>query len=278
MVTEPTNPLAKHFRQPAVYLDLPSKGNYWPEGSLELGETGQLPVYPMTVKDEMVLKTPDALLNGQGTVNTLQSCCPSIKNAWKIPACDLDAILIAIRLASFGEELELSSQCEHCKETNDHIVDLKVLLENMKEPVFDKLDTSDLTIQFKPQLFETLNNSNLANFQTQRLISTIMSSELSEEEKTAQFNSLLPNVTDLNVSVIADSIEYIAVNKDTTVTNKEHIVEFLNNCDRKLYDKLQKHVEKLATQNRIQPFDVQCKECEKPYKTSMTFEFSNFFG
>ena len=277
MVNEPTNPLQKHFRQPVIYLELPSKGAYWPPGSLDMPESGQIPVYPMTVKDEILIKTPDALMNGEGTVNVIQSCFPNIKNAWKVPVCDLDAILVALRLASYGDELVLQSQCEHCKEPNEHLIDLKVLLDSMHSPVFDSITTNDLVIQFKPQIYETINNSNLANFKTQSILQTVMSSELNEEEKTKKFNELLPEVTDLNVSVIADSIESITIDKDTAVTNKKHILDFLNNCDRKVYSQLKTHVEKLATQNKVKPFDVGCANCDKQYTTSMSFEFSNFF-
>ena len=55
-----------------------------------------------------------------------------------------------------------------------------------------------------------------------------MASDLSEEEKTKRFNELLPQVTDLNVSVIVDSIESITID-ETNVTNKKHILDFLNN-------------------------------------------------
>lgn len=277
MVNEPNNPLAKHFRQPAIYLELPSKGKHWPAGSIDLPESGQIPVYPMTVKDEITIKTPDALLNGEGTVNVITSCLPNIKNAWKIPACDLDAILVALRIASYGDELTLTSQCKHCNETNEHAIDLRVLMDTMTEPVFDSIQADDLIIHFKPQLFETVNNSNLANFKTQSLLQTIMASDLSEEEKTKRFNELLPQVTDLNVSVIVDSIESITID-ETNVTNKKHILDFLNNCDRKVYETIKAHVEHLATQNKIKPFDVGCPECEKQYETTMSFEFSNFFG
>lgn len=277
MVNEPNNPLSKHFRQPAIYLDLPSKGQHWSPGSIDLPESGQIPVYSMTVKDEITIKTPDALMNGEGTVNVIQSCFPSIKNAWKIPVCDLDAILVAMRIASYGDELTLTSQCKHCNETNEHAIDLRVLMDTMTEPVFDSIEADDLIIQFKPQLFETINNSNLANFKTQSLLQTIMASDLTEEEKTKRFNELLPEVTNLNVSVIADSIKSITV-EDTAVTNQKHILDFLNNCDRKTYEQIKTHVESLAQQNKIKPFDVECAGCGKQYETSMSFEFSNFFG
>jgi len=105
-----TNPLKNYFRQPKLFLSLPSKGKYYPEGSLEVSESGEYPVFSMTAKDELSLKTPDALINGQSTVDVIQSCIPSIKNAWKMPSLDLDAALIAIRIATYGEMMTVSTK------------------------------------------------------------------------------------------------------------------------------------------------------------------------
>ena len=102
------NPLAKHFRQPKLYIQFPSKGNFYPDGSLEETETGDYPIFAMTAKDELTIKTPDALLNGQATVSVIQSCVPNIKNAWHVPSIDVDAILIAIRIATYGEKMDLT--------------------------------------------------------------------------------------------------------------------------------------------------------------------------
>ena len=36
------NPLEKYFRQPKLYVTLPSHGNWYPEGGIELNPTGEL--------------------------------------------------------------------------------------------------------------------------------------------------------------------------------------------------------------------------------------------
>ena len=100
------NPLAKHFRQPAIYMKLPSQGRFWPSEALNLPATGAIPVYPMTAKDEIVLRTPDALMNGQGIIDVIQSCCPNIVDAWRMPSIDVDAVLVAIRIASYGNQMD----------------------------------------------------------------------------------------------------------------------------------------------------------------------------
>jgi hypothetical protein len=59
------NPLQQYFRQPAIYVQLPSQGKFYPAGTLNPSTTGEYPVYPMTAIDEITYRTPDALFNGQ---------------------------------------------------------------------------------------------------------------------------------------------------------------------------------------------------------------------
>ena len=98
-MTQSVNPLKAFFRQPAIYLKLPSNGAYWPNSSIDFPQNRELPVYPMTAVDEITYRTPDALFSGQSVVNVIQSCIQNISNAWSIPAMDVDTILISIRIS-----------------------------------------------------------------------------------------------------------------------------------------------------------------------------------
>ena len=102
------NPLKKYFRQPKIYLKLPSGGEFYNSNELDMPENSEVPVYPMTAKDELLFKTPDALINGQATVDVIKSCIPNIRNPWSMPSIDMDAVLIAIRLATYGEKMTIS--------------------------------------------------------------------------------------------------------------------------------------------------------------------------
>ena len=98
------NPLAKHFRQPEVYIDLPSQGKFYPQGALATNK--QLAVLPMTALDEINLKTPDALYNGTSMVNLIKSCVPSIIDPWSVPMLDFDTVLLGTKIASMGNQTE----------------------------------------------------------------------------------------------------------------------------------------------------------------------------
>ena len=83
-MTENTNPLGKYYRQPQIYIRLPSQGKYYGPDVFTPTETGEIPVLPMTAKDELSFKTPDSMMSGQSTVDVIQSCVPNFKNAWKL--------------------------------------------------------------------------------------------------------------------------------------------------------------------------------------------------
>ena len=64
------NPLAGHFRTPKLYTSLPSGGDYY---NLDIIDTSldEHAVYSMTAKDELIMKNPDALLNGDAVIQVM---------------------------------------------------------------------------------------------------------------------------------------------------------------------------------------------------------------
>ena len=277
MANPANNPLFKHFRQPAIYLKLPTQGRFWPDDAIDIPPTGELPIYPMTVKDEITIKTPDALMNGLGVVEVVQSCCPNIKNGWKIPAADLEAILIAIRLASYGAEMDIETTCPKCNESNSNVIDLRVLLETLKISDYEPIRIDGLKFNFKPQAFETLNNTNMMLFEQRKLIDTITNSELPDEEKTKQFNTVFPKLTEMNVLSLVHCIDSIVVD-DKEVIEFNYIKEFIENCSSTVYAEIKQQIETLIKSNQPSPLDIECSECKHNYKSELNFDTSNFFG
>lgn len=276
MATNAVNPLFKHFRQPSIYITLPSKGKFWPANAIDIPPNEELPIYPMTIKDEVLIKTPDALMNGSGVADVIHSCCPNIKDAWSLPSIDLDAILIAIRIASYGSFMDVDTTCPGCKTENTHPVDLRVLMDEIKTPDFTPIATNELVFNFKPQTFRNLNANNLIAYEQEKLISAITNSDLSDEEKTQQFNRMFPKLTDMNIMALVNCISSIEVDGEM-VTDINHIKEFVTNCDRTIYKFIKEHLDKIINTSKIPPVKMQCQECTETYQTEILFEQSNFF-
>ena len=276
-----TNPLAKHFRQPAIYFKLPSRGRYWSTTALNLPANGEIGVMSMTTKDEITLKTPDALLNGQGVVNVIQSCCPNIKDAWKMPSVDVDAAIIAIRIASYGNQMDFTSECPHCKETSDYAIDLGATLNTLTAPTYrDKVSVEDLKIKLKPQPYFSVNRANMIAFEEQQILRTLETADTNPEEAKTMFDQQLDKLIDLNVLILVDSTEYIETADGSIVYDTNFIYEFYQNCDTVVTKAIRDQLAEYSKIAGLKPVPVNCKneECVKDFDVNITFDFASFFG
>ena len=272
------NPLSGYFRQPAIYITLPSGGKYWPNETLEMPETGELPVYPMTAIDEITYRTPDALFNGDAVVRVIQSCIPAIKNAWGAPAADMDAILTGIRIASYGHAMDIDTKCPNCSEESTFSLDLRHVVDSFRFPQYDKtLSAGDLEVHFKPLNYKQTTKNGITRFEEEKLLSVIESAEISEEEKLKLITDAYKKVSTLGVQAVEQAIHYIKT-PDTTVSEREHIAEFLGNCDKKLFDAIRDRVVSLNEETQLKPLTITCDKCEHKWEQPFTLDMSNFFG
>ena len=133
-MTQNTNPLADFYRNPKLYVSLPSGTDFYTKDIVEMPEVGELPVYPMTAKDDLLTKNPDALLNGDAVIKLVKSCVPAVINPAELLAPDMEAILIAIRKASSKDKfMEVARNCPECDAENKFDLDLALVLSNAQE-------------------------------------------------------------------------------------------------------------------------------------------------
>ena len=274
----PNNPLRQYFRQPAIYIKLPSGGQFYPPGTLTLTETNELPVYPMTAIDEIMYKTPDALFNGQATVNVIQSCIPNITNAWGVPAMDVDTILVAIRIASYGHEMEFGTKCPKCSAESDRALDLRTVMDAMRIPDYNQsIQSGDMEIYFRPMNYKNLNDNNQLQYENQRMLQMLPDTKFEDTEKMNALTAALKKITDITVTALAQSIATVKT-PTAMVSEPEYIEDFLKNCDRNLFTQIRDHIIKLKTQAEMQPMKLVCDECSHEYEQSVSLDMSNFFA
>jgi hypothetical protein len=272
------NPLAKHFRQPAIYLKLPSGGQYWPEDAIKMPVNGEIAVYPMTTRDEITLRTPDALINGAGVVSVIQSCCPEIVDAWRMPSIDVDAVIIAIRIASFGHIMKFNSRCPHCNEIHDYGLNLQEVLGRIRMPNYkDPIAADGLKIKLHPQPYFDLNKSNMLQYEEQKLLQSIQNTELDPELRSIEINKQVNRIIDINVDTLTASTQYIELDDGTKVTEKEFIKEFYINSSNVTAKAVQDKLTDLSVEGAVKPLSVGCESCTKPFDIQVTFDYASFF-
>jgi hypothetical protein len=277
------NPLRKYFRQPKVYITLPSKGNFYQEGVLEMTENKEFPVFAMTAKDELIIKTPDALLNGQATVDVIQSCIPNIKHAWQMPSVDLDACLVAIRIATYGESLDITTKVPVLGEDRQFTVDLRQVLNKLVTPTFDyKLKIGDIGVELRPLTYKEFTETNLKTFEEQRIFQLVNDDELDDAERLNRFGQSFKKLTDLTVGMLTKSIAKLTIG-DEEVTNPTFINEFIDNVDKEFFKSITDHLEEQRKKFAIEPIKVESNEEDvaagvpKTWEVPITFDQSNFF-
>ena len=284
-IPKKANPLMNFMRQPKIYIRLPSEGRYWAPGSIEIPENGELPVYSMTAKDELAFKTPDALMNGQAVVDVIQSCVPSIKDAWKTPNIDLDLILIAIRIATYGEKMEVTHTVPNTDESVEHEVNLQVLLDQMTNNEWEEAVeiNGSMTAFIHPLTYKHLTLTSMKAFETQRLMEAINDENLPDEKKLEIFNTSFNKMTSITIDLIVDSIHSIQTS-ETIVKDKKFIREFLDNADKDVVGKIKGHIDQMKLKNGLQPIEIHSTEeqiklgAPETYLVPIQFDNSNFFA
>ena len=272
------NPLRQYFRQPAIYIKLPSQGKYYPPGTLNSSVTGEYPVYPMTAIDEITYRTPDAMFNGQATVNVIQSCVPDIKDAWQMPAIDMDTVLVAIRIASYGHEMEFGSQCPACQAERDRSLDLRLVLDGLKNPDYAQcIHHGDMEIYLKPMTYKNLTDNSQMQYENQKLLQMLPTTEATENDKMTAMGAALLKITEITIKALAQGVAVVKT-PAAMVSEPEFIEEMLHNCDRVLFNEIRDKIIALKNVAEMKSLHLTCDECNHNYEQQLTLDMSSFFA
>lgn len=271
------NPLSRYFRQPAIYIRLPSDGRFYPQGTLEPTANNEYPVLPMTTMDEITYRTPDALFNGEAVASVIRSCVPNIQDPWAMPAMDLDTVLIAIRIATYGHEMDIDTQCPACQEERQYGLDLRQVMGSIQAADYiTPMKHGDLEIYFQPISYRQINQNNMRQFEDQKMLQIIDDQNLDNDTKAQKLGEILKNITAVTIASIAQSIRTVKT-PQATVDNQQHIAEWLGNCDRALFNTVRDHIIDAKQASEIKPLKLKCPACQNEYEQTYTLNMTDFF-
>ena len=245
--------------------------------------TGEVGIMPMTAKDELTLKVPDALLNGQAVVDIIHSCVPSVKNAWECPTLDFEVLLAGIRIASFGEKMEITTVCPcEKKESLDYVVNLHTVMDFLTNNKFEesvKLGNG-LELELQPLSYRELSKTQIKIWEQQKIFSVINDDSIDPALKQQKFNESFSVLTAMNINIITSMIKTIKLPDGTMVDNPEFILEFVNNAGRDIFTAVQDKVTEIKDKIELKPLKVKCtaEGCDKEFDLPINLNQSNFFG
>jgi hypothetical protein len=270
------NPLKKYFRQPKVYVGLPSGGIYNKPGTI-IDDPSNMAIFGMTGMDEILLKTPDALLSGEGTVKVIESCCPTIKDAWDLSLLDLDLLLTAIRIATFGNSMSVTHTCPHCKSINDYDIDLGNIINHYNNCKYDnKVVLKDISLLIKPLTYRDWTKYQLKNFNVQRQLQQAINLN-SEEEQAKIVTELFEQVSAMQNELMMLQIDTVQT-PDASVNQREFIEEWLVNAESTIFDSIKVHIEQNREAWAMPKISVNCDNCGETNHVQVNLDQSNFFA
>jgi hypothetical protein len=137
------------------------------------------------------------------------------------------------------------------------------------------LSIRDLIIKFRPLTYAETNQNGLDQFNIQKMLATLNDYQ-DDEQKSQIMNDTLKKLGELVVVIIASTIESITT-PESVVTDKNFIIDFLNNCDKNTNNSIKDKSIALREQNELDPIDVKCPSCQHEYKQKIVLNVTDFF-
>jgi hypothetical protein len=277
------NPLKQFYRVERSSVKLPSRGKFYSNGIIEINDDGEVAIYPMTAADEMQLRNPDALLTGAAISDVLKSCVPSLKEPKKLLSCDIDALMIGVRHASYGDDASMTVKCPKCKEENEFALNLEIML-NSTEVLEDEYEVvlhgGDVTVFVKPGTFASLMKRQRSAFEGAQVQKILLDPDLSEERRIKAFAQTFKKLSKITFDLIVDSVHKIVFTDKEgelqEVTNKQHIDEFIRNISKGEVDKIEEKITEVNSVGIQKTMEVVCLSCENKWETPIEFNPVNF--
>jgi hypothetical protein len=274
------NPLKQYFRKPGLWIKLPSQGNFYKEKPAELNEMGEIPIYPLTAKDELMLKNADALLNGSAITQMINSCAPTIIDPMTMPAIDLDAVLVAIKRCTYGEIQEVNCTCPQCETANEvslslnHIISSIKSVEKLEPVIFD----NGITVFIKPVTVHNLLSLNWVQFEQVRNIQIAEQNNIDETAKVNLMQKSYQILTEKNIDIVSSCIDTVLLPDSLAVTDRENIRDWINDLSKPDFAKIEEAIMVTSSMGIDKEFNVTCKNCNTEFKSSLDLNPTTFFA
>lgn len=235
-------------------------------------------VYPTVVLDDIIARTPDVLLTGEATLQMIDNCIPSIKEVDKILACDVPHILASIKLASFGNDTEVSFKCPKCDQLDMYSIDIQKLISTISaKKWFSPLEMDELTLLFHPPTYKQQSAIDVLKYRYDRQLFQISKTE-NPSDYVDLITSLIEKKSQLLLGAISDCIQKIIIHEtDEIVDSRDFINEWFSQIDSTQQSFIVNYLEKAKSQSRMDKVSIQCYTCKHVSTVPLDLDISTRF-
>lgn len=273
------NPLKRYSQRPGTYVALPSGGKYYTVPP-KLTADGELEVRPMTASDEIKLKSPDGLMNSNSLYQVIEHVAPGITDGKTIPTPDLDIIVIAMRIATYGKMMDVGARCANCGHDEHYQIDLSRIIASAKKiEAPDSVKVGDLTVNLRPHTSES--NTLLSTYQIEvgRAVRHFeLASATDKPEHSRNLHETITRGSELLFDILTKTIVSVETPEDETITDEKFIRDWLEDLASPDYQIIRDAVNELSQERVNRKMKFQCAKCEHHNEVEVSFDPANFFG
>lgn len=252
------NPLlARLNKLPGSSIRLPSRGLFYSNGELDPEcVDGEVMVFPMTVTDELLMRSSDMLFQGTAIDSVIKRCIPQIKKPLELLVGDIDYILTQLRRVSYGSRIPIVYECACAKTpeeqaartaagTNEYLIPVEYFIQHTKE-----LSAKDFNKSFKIKL----TNGQVVTLQPLKFSDFIKIQQLKKEDDLSDINAITEYVA-MNFASLTKSVD--------DVTNKEHIKEWYKILPRFETELIKTKLDEIDNWGIDFKYTIKCRHCNE---------------
>jgi hypothetical protein len=108
-------------------------------------------------------------------------------------------------------------------------------------------------------------------------LQTIANVEATDQEKIKILTEAMQKIQKATIEALAQGIAAIKT-PNALVTEAPFIIDFLQNCDRSLFNQVRDRIINEKTKSELQPMKLKCHHCKHEYSQSLTLDMASFFA
>jgi hypothetical protein len=255
-----TNPLLSRVKIPGETIRLPSNGIFYVNGEISQDVTdGEIHLYPLTTMSEILLRSPDKLLNGEALIEVLMQSAPQVLKPMDLLSKDVDYILTALRKVTYGDVIEIKYQhtCENAKE-HTYGVSLSRILGASKV-----IDPTTLNQVFALDL----PNGQVVKLQPMRFKNVI--EIMQSVQSVASDDKMIGEQLIKSVSYMISAVDEIS--------DPVMISEWLNQIPTTWFNDISKTIERISDWGPVFEYKDVCLDCGQEVELSVSLNPLTFF-
>ena len=300
-----SNPLLEDIKASGtvevVSIALPTMGRFYEDGVLDAeADPSDLPINAIGIMAELSTRDPFILASGKGMELLIPQVCPAVLQPNKLAEIDLEAILLAARIATHGNSLVVEHTCdtplktgeeegegELCGEENKINVNLYDIIQRYGPIEFSDKFVVDLP-DYNQKVFlrpieyghalEMIRETLKTRKETTKLEKTNIDELLTSEDKIEEYASIIMKQAITTMESIIHSIFYVESGTGGRVHDQDQIKEWLLAISKDNVKKIISHAGDLSKSfygnNTI---TYKCSACGHENKTNIELDIQKLF-